>query len=74
MLLGLALAAGYYGLGKDLIVEKLAALPARTDEAIVADRIEPAVPPVALIPASEPEATIAATEQVVIDLRREGTG
>lgn len=74
VLLGLALAAGYYGLSKDLIVEKLAAEPASAaKEVVVVERIEPPVAPVVLVPIAEP-AAIEAAEQVVVDLRRDGTG
>lgn len=81
LLLGLALAAGYYGLTKDLIVERLAdasphASPAY-DVAVV-ERPEtvivPVVAPVVLVPVSEPATAVVETEQVVVDLRRESAG
>jgi hypothetical protein len=77
VLLGLALAAGYYGLAKDLIVDKLAAQPANDREAdnlAIVERIEPGVTPVVLVPVSEPTAAVEETEQVVIDIRRESIG
>jgi hypothetical protein len=77
VLLGLALAAGYYGMAKDLIVEKLAVQPASHSEAsdvAVVDRIEPVITPVVLVPVSEPTAVVEPTEQVVIDIRRESIG
>ncbi|MDO9383902.1 MAG: hypothetical protein Q7T86_13680 [Hyphomicrobiaceae bacterium] len=77
VLLGLALAAAYYGLTKDLIVEKLAdasphASPAY-DVAVV-EHPEPVIAPVVLVPVSEPTAAAVEAEQVIIDLRRESTG
>ena len=77
VLLGLALAAAYYGLTKDLIIEKLAGQQADAspgDTVAVIERLEPAVAPVVLVPVPEPLPVLAETEQVVIDLRRESTG
>lgn len=78
VLLGLALAAGYYGLSKDLIVEKLAAEPARAapgHETAMLELTEAvAVSPVALVPLAEPKAIEAPADKVVIDMRRESAG
>jgi hypothetical protein len=76
LLLGLALAAGYYALSKDLIVEDLTASFAAappSQEVALADPVA-AVAPVVLV-AAEPPVTVIEAEQVVIDLRpRESTG
>lgn len=80
VLLGLALAAGYYAMTKDLLVEKLAhagATATSRNEVAVAEYVEPAVAPAAvvLVPIIEPAAEIVEAEQVVVDLRpRESTG
>lgn len=77
VLLGLALAAAYYGLAKDLIVEKLAAQSvhdAGASDVAIIERIEADTPPVVLVTVPEPTVVVEQTEQVVIDLRRESTG
>lgn len=76
VLLGLALAAGYYGLTKDLIVEQLADTSPHASPVYVAvvERPEPVVAPVVLVPVPEPATVVVETEQVVIDLRRESAG
>lgn len=77
VLLALAVAAGYYGLSKHLIVERLADqfTDGSAQDVAVVERVEPvAVAPVVLVPVPEPETSIVETEQVVIDLRRDGTG
>lgn len=79
VLLGLALAAAYYAMTKDLLVDKLATAAAAPVHD-VAKQVTAAEPvaiaaPVILVPVVEPAATIMETEQVVVDLRpRESTG
>lgn len=77
VLLGLALAAGYYGLSKDLIVEKLADASPHASPAYEVAVVEPpevVIAPVVLVPVPEAATAAVETEQVVIDLRRESTG
>jgi hypothetical protein len=78
VLLALALAAGYYGLSKDLIVEKLRGQTTQsgpTHDVALIERVETTtVAPVLLVPIPEPEKPSVASDQVVVDLRRESTG
>jgi len=76
LLLALALAAGYYGLSKDLIVEKLvndsSGSEPGQDVAILEQAETTTVAPVVLVPVPEP--VIVEADPVVVDLRRESTG
>lgn len=76
VLLALALAAGYYGLSKDLIVEKLADRSSESgpgqDVAVLEQAETATVAPVVLVPVQE--TVILEADQVVVDLRRESTG
>jgi hypothetical protein len=77
VLLALALAAAYYGLSKDLIVDSLAAGTAQ-DDPVYQSLVEHAEPvlaaPVVLVPVAGSEPAVDKSEQVVVDLRRESTG
>lgn len=83
VLLGLALAAGYYALTKDLIVDRLAvataqgapALGESLRETTVSEPAESVVlAPAVLVPVIEQETTILEADPVVVDLRRESKG
>lgn len=79
VLLALALAAGYYGLSKDLLIDRLAS--AKADVNVTAaveprrELLDAPTPPPTIVVVAEPEVAVVETETVVIDLRpRESTG
>lgn len=76
VLLGLALAAGYYALSKDLLIEKIAAGTAQAPRALPLAPVPERAPAPVIVAPVEPQAEtiVVESETVVIDLRRESTG